>query len=164
MVKKSQKVFSRVDLSFKEGFKGFLSNRFGRLGELSAAMVNHAPLLNKFFESQVDEHANKLVLAVSCYKESDWFVHCSEVACQFYMKVCLPIKWLLGIDEYKDTAYPGGRSWKTTKRQFSEILSNLKDIGNNPGATGKEHLVSKVANKFSGMMTSMIYHRHRRQI
>ena len=51
-----------------EGFKGFQFNRFGRIGKLSTELVHHKPLLDKFFEEQEDEHSNKLVLAVSCYK------------------------------------------------------------------------------------------------
>ena len=42
----------------KAGFKGFVSNRFGRLGELSKASENHKELLNAFFDQQ-----NKLMLA-----------------------------------------------------------------------------------------------------
>lgn len=129
----------------KNGLKGFESNRFGRLGELSATVVAQASMLNTFFENQVNEHANKLVLAVSCYKESEWFVSCSEVASQFYSQVTLKIKLVLGIDEYKDTYYPGGRSWKATKTQFSEILSNLEEKSKSPGVTGRERLVSKVS-------------------
>ena len=109
-------------------------------------MVTHAPLLNTFYEKQVDKNANKLVLAVFCYKESDWFVICSNISNFFYTKVCLHIKFLLWIDEYKDTDYPGGTSWKTCKIQFFKILDTLKELGEEKGHTAKDRLVSKVAN------------------
>ena len=48
----------------KNDFKGFISNRFGRIGELSSAIKEHVIYIRQFFEEQVDENANKLVLAV----------------------------------------------------------------------------------------------------
>ena len=43
----------------KNSFNGFVSNRFGRIGELSVAVVLHNKLIDKFFENQVNEHTNK---------------------------------------------------------------------------------------------------------
>ena len=51
----------------KSGFKGSQSNRFGRIGELSQLVVEHLHAIEKFFDLIMDEHANKLVLAVYCY-------------------------------------------------------------------------------------------------
>ena len=63
----------------KDSFHGFQSNRFGRIGELSHCVVLHKPILDAFFDKQVDENANKLVLAVFCYLKSQWFVLCCEI-------------------------------------------------------------------------------------
>ena len=57
-------------------FKGFVSNRFGRIGELSNLFLDHEKAIDAFFNNQVDEHSNKLVLAVSCYYNSEWFKMC----------------------------------------------------------------------------------------
>ena len=140
----------------KNGFNGFVSNRFGRLGELSAAVVTHAPLMDKFFDNQVDEHSNKLVLAVSCFKESDWFLLCAEVSSHFYSTVCLPIKFLLGIDEYKDKVYPGGRSWKMSKEKLFLILESLKEESKRTGETAKERLISETAKKIESALRKQL--------
>ena len=57
----------------KKGFSGFQSNRFGQIGELSTAVLAHSAILEKFFNEVVDEHANKLTLAVFAYKKQ-WLV------------------------------------------------------------------------------------------
>ena len=51
----------------RSGFKGFVSNRFGRVGELSKATDGQKQLLKQVFDRQVDVHANKRVLAVDAY-------------------------------------------------------------------------------------------------
>ena len=47
----------------KNNFKGFWSNRFGRIPYLSSVLVAHKELLELFFDTNGDENANKLVLA-----------------------------------------------------------------------------------------------------
>ena len=83
----------------KNGINGFQFNRFGQIGELSTALLNHKPLLDKFFDEVVDEYANKLVLTVYAYKESQWVNICCEVAAHFYRIVTLPLKEIIGIDQ-----------------------------------------------------------------
>ena len=56
----------------KNSFKGFRSNRFGRIPYLSTVMVAHEEMLKLFFDTNVDENANKLVLA--CFS----FMKCSD--------------------------------------------------------------------------------------
>ena len=51
----------------KNEFKGFISNRFGRIGELSHLLIDHLQHIRDFFEEYVDENSNKLVLAVHTY-------------------------------------------------------------------------------------------------
>ena len=55
----------------KNKFKGFTSNRFGGLGELSAFFLTHKAEIDQFFEDIVDVNANKLVLAVYSFYTSD---------------------------------------------------------------------------------------------
>ena len=87
----------------KNEFKGFISNRFGRIGELSHLVIDHLQHIRDFFEEYVDENSNKLVLAVHTYVESDWFLTCCEIADQFYKDITIPIKQLIGMDEFKGT-------------------------------------------------------------
>ena len=53
-------------LAKMHGGEGFISNRFGRIGELSSLVVKHINFIRGFFEKYVD----KLVLAVFSYKKS----------------------------------------------------------------------------------------------
>ena len=111
----------------KRGFKGFVSNRFGRIGELSTAFTEHKSLLNKYFELQVDEHSNKLVLAISCYMDSHWFRTCCEVSKFFFDILTQPLKSVLGIDEFKKSKH-SERSWKSTKDFYSSKMEELDPI------------------------------------
>ena len=128
----------------KKGFKGFVSNRFGRIGELSTAVVKHKSILEKFFEKQVNEHANKLVLAVSCYTNSQWFNLCCEVSLFFYDFVSLPFKCVIGIDEFKKTSNPK-RSWRGIKEFFSDKLNDLEKVAENNDGGTMEKLRGKCA-------------------
>ena len=58
--------------------KSFQSNRFGRIGELSEAITEQKILIEVFFDEQVNENQNKLVLAVAAYIQSDWFLLCGD--------------------------------------------------------------------------------------
>ena len=117
--------FSTIDQL--KGFKGFQSNRFGRIGEISNTMVKHKPIIDKFFESQVDEHSNKLVLAVSCYKDSAWFLLCCEVSAFFYQTVTIKMKEALYIDEFKKCKRMNG-NWVDIKTSFREIQNDLEEV------------------------------------
>ena len=65
-------------------FKGVESNRFGRIGELSEVVTVHHVLIDGFFEEQIDENQNKLVLAVGNFLQSEWFLFCSKVTSFFF--------------------------------------------------------------------------------
>ena len=108
----------------KQGFKGFQSNRFGRMGEISSAMVAHKPLIDMFFDNQVNEHSNKLVLAVDCYKQSEWFMICCQTAVYFFESVTLKIKRVLGIDEFKKSK-DRCTTWVEIKAAFKEVTTQL---------------------------------------
>ena len=109
----------------KDSFKGFVSNRFGRLGELLSMFVNHKLTIDSFFEYQVDIRTNKLVLAVHAYYNSTWFSLFCKVGSIFYKKVTIPINRVLGIDEHKDTSV-SHRSWGGKRQEFNTIIQNLK--------------------------------------
>ena len=81
----------------KNEFKGFISNRFGRIGELSHLVIDHLQHIRNFFEEYVNENSNKLVLAVYTYVKSEWFLTCCEIAAQFYQDITIPIKQLIGM-------------------------------------------------------------------
>ena len=105
------KYLQSLDNALKNEFKGFISNRFGRIGELSHAIQNDIVHIRTFFEELVDENANKLVLAVYNYIQSEWFLTCCNVAARFYHEITIPIKRLIGMDEFKDSK-SDKRSWK----------------------------------------------------
>ena len=69
--KEYTKYLSGIDEDLKNDFKGFISNRFGRLGELSTAITKHIHHIRNFFDDQVDENANRLVQAVHNFVSSD---------------------------------------------------------------------------------------------
>ena len=45
-------------------FKGFVSNRFGRIAEIAKYFIDNKCAILEFFRERVDEHSNQLVLAV----------------------------------------------------------------------------------------------------
>ena len=63
----------------KNKFKGFQGHRFGRIGEISEAVTAQHGSVESFFEEQIDENQNKLVLAVAAYIQSEWFLLYSKV-------------------------------------------------------------------------------------
>ena len=129
----------------KNDFKGFISNRFGRLGELSAAITKHIHHIRNFFDNQVDENANKLVLAVHNFVSSDWFLTCCDVAKYFYDEITIPIKKLIGMDEFKKTK-SDQRSWSGIREEFEMIITNLTEITNQANENdGMDCLKSKAA-------------------
>ena len=93
----------------RSGFKGLVSNKFGRVGELSKATDSQQQLLELFFERWVDVHANKLFLAVDAYLKSRWLTNCCAIASTFYDEVVIPIKKVIGIDEFKKLKGNTGR-------------------------------------------------------
>ena len=55
------------NLLIKDIFKGFVSNRYGCLGELSSMFLNHNLTIGLFFLNQVDIQKNKLEVAMHVY-------------------------------------------------------------------------------------------------
>ena len=67
----------------------------------------HKSLIDKLFEEQIDEHANKLVSAVMCYKMS--FLLCCDVENHFNETVALPLKQIIDIDEVQQIQIVRGK-------------------------------------------------------
>ena len=116
----------------KNDFKGFISNRFGRVGELSKLILEHMAYIKGFFEEYVDENSNKLVLAVNC-----------EIATTFYNDITVTIKQLIGMDEFKDSISEN-QSWCGIKAEFSKILNSLDDK-TKTNREGTSNLIGKAA-------------------
>ena len=100
-----------------DGFKGFISNRFGRIAELAKTYLKLKEHILKFFEAVVDENSNKLVLAVSTYIQNDWFQCCTEVYSLIADWVIFPIMDLLGIDKQQDHRNEN-RNWVGVREFF----------------------------------------------
>ena len=130
--------------ALKNEFKGFISNRFGRVGELSHMVIKHIDHIREFFDEFVDENANKLVLAVDSYIKSEWFLTCCEIANKFYTEITVEVKKLIGMDEFKNTKSEQ-RSWGGIKKEFNRILESLNATAQTKSDTGKEKLISKAA-------------------
>ena len=124
----------------KRGFKGFQSNRFGRIGELSELIVEHWYAIEQFVNVIVDDHANKLVLAVYCYQKSPWFIICCEVATHFNKTVVCPLKEAIGIDCYKKKVNEY-RSWDGLKKFFEQLIKNLENMSVPTDESAKSILV-----------------------
>ena len=108
-----------------DGFKGFVSNRFGRITEIAKEFLSRRQSVLDFFQATVDENANKLVLAVSTYIQNDWFLCCSEVYCMLGDDIIIPLLNLLGIDDREGEDYE--RSWNGVKRFFHDKMPYLKE-------------------------------------
>ena len=61
------------------GFKGFVSNRLGRITELAKLYIGKKDHIRDFFDAIVDVNSNKLVLAVSTFITNDRFQCACEV-------------------------------------------------------------------------------------
>ena len=142
----------------KHGFQKFSSNRFGRLLSLAEIFVENKPMIVKFYEEQVDQHANKLFLACYSYLNSSWFNLCCEIGSGFYKSTILPIKAALGIDEFRSQSSEY-RSWKGMKRFYSELLDELSIAKvKTHKMTGSELLKASVAeNILNGLKHQLDY-------
>ena len=108
------------------GFKGFKSNRFGRIALIAKQYLNLRENILAFFESCVDENSNKLVLAVSTYIESEWFLICTEVYSELADLFIFPLMDQLGIDVKKKKNNGNKSSWKGVKDFFDRKIPELK--------------------------------------
>ena len=128
-----------------DGFKGFISNRFGRIAELAKTYLKLKEHILKFFEAVVDENSNKLVLAVSTYIQNDWFQCCTEVYSLIADWVIFPIMDLLGIDKQQDHRNEN-RNWVGVREFFKTKLDRLEHLKADfkKTATGKGKLIGAV--------------------
>ena len=130
----------------KTGFNKFSSNRFGRVLELSDIFVANKEMIEKFYDEQVDQHANKLFLACFAYLNSDWFKLCCDIGSKFYKSLVIPIKEAIGIDEFKNKKSEF-RSWSGMKLFYSKLLDELKTVETiaKSSDSGAKHLESQAA-------------------
>ena len=108
-------------------FDGFVSNRFGRIAELSREFVKHREKIIQFFEDVVDENSNKLVLAVAEYIRNEWFLVCSTIYSKLGQLMIFPLMELFGID--RKTRHQGDDSkcdWFQVKEYFQCHLPDWK--------------------------------------
>ena len=98
-------------------FNGFSRNMLGRTAELASTFLKHKSDLQKFFSEVVDEHSNKLVLAVAAYIESDWFFTGCLVYNMFRSQLIEPLCAQLGIDD-KKKGLQEDKSWIKVKEFF----------------------------------------------
>ena len=141
-----------------KGFQKFSSNRFGRVLALAEIFIENKEMLIKFYDEQVDQHANKLFLACFAYLRSPWFNLCCEIGAAFYKSVILPIKAAIGIDEFRDkpSVY---RSWSGMKKFYSELLQSLSTVAQpSAGMTGTQRLKASVAGSIhAGLQHQLAY-------
>lgn len=104
-------------------FKGFKSNRFGRVAEIDKEFLLLRDLIIEFFEACIDTNSNKLVLAVSAFLESDWFQICCQVYAEVGDLLVFPLMDLLGIDRKKDTHKT---TWKDVQNFFQIKLKEIE--------------------------------------
>ena len=110
-------------------------------------VLKHQAMIKKYFDKAVNEHANKLVLAVHAYQRSEWFLFGCEIAGQFHEVVTVPIKKIIGMDEFKDTAC-ASRSWNGLKIFFRDLLKTLENYQPQRCQTEPQKvLVQKCANQ-----------------
>lgn len=147
----------------KQGFESFSSNRFGRTGSISSSIVNHKPVLLKFFEEAVDESANKLNLACSAYLESDFFLECCKVAKHSYDNLILPLQEALGIDKFKNqtSVY---RSWDGLQQFFKEKIAWMEiQMRKTADMKGQERLQAesygKIKEGWERQLSTMLFYR-----
>lgn len=108
-------------------FKGFVSNRFGRIAELAKVYLQYRENIRAFFEAVVDVHSNRLVLAVMTFIENEWFTRCSEIYSSLGNLIIFPLIEFLGIDD-TGQSNPTDRSWSGVKLFFDHKLQVLKDL------------------------------------
>jgi len=107
------------------GFHGFTSNRFGWIAEISKEFNNSRAGIKKFFDECVNINSNNLVLAVSAYIESDWFLLCSRVYERIGNDLIFPLMEVLGIDKAKYSKRDD-RTWEGLKEFFCLKIPELK--------------------------------------
>ena len=107
----------------KDSFKGFQSNRIGRIAFLASLYLEHKIDLLRFFEEIVDENSNKLVLALSDYLSSEWFSSGCEIFKSIGYLIINPLCDILGIDDFGKTKRDD-RNWQCVKDFFEKKYKN----------------------------------------
>ena len=79
-------------------FKGFRSNRFGRISGMATLYLKHKNDLVNYFDSTVNENSNMLVLASHLYFYNDRFDLGCKVYSFFGTMLIEPLMSILGID------------------------------------------------------------------
>ena len=152
-----------------DSFLGFRSNRFGRTAYLATLFVKHKVDLQNFFDETVDEHSNKLVLALSMYLKSEWFTLGCEVYSVFQKIIITPLCELLGIDEFSTVVRPD-RNWVGIKDFFHTKLIELNSLIIPVGTvtSAKEKLISRCATKVvenvERQLSAIVFFQHDHQM
>ncbi|ESO93019.1 hypothetical protein LOTGIDRAFT_162043 [Lottia gigantea] len=141
----------------QSGFKGFVSNRFGRIVELAKLYLQNEDNIKQFFNAVVDGHSYKLVLAVSTFIDNAWFKCCTEVYSAIGDLLIFPLMDLIGIDGRKDDARR--RSWEQVRVFFQSQLQSLELHQKNlsRAETGKGRLIGAVINEIIEMLQRQLY-------
>ena len=131
----------------KVSFKGFQSNRIGRIAFLASLFLEHKKDLLRFFEETVDENSNKLVLALSDYMSSEWF----STGCEIYKSIgnliINPLCDILGIDDFGKVKRDD-RNWQSLKEFFEKKILEFKAISNlSEDKSNKDKLLASCAAK-----------------
>ena len=96
------------------------------------------------------------MLSVFVYKNSGWFNMCCRLSSYFHQSVTLPLKKLIGIDEFQTQKFEH-RSWKGLRSEFEAIIGNLKrEIRSNSGECilryKAAHKIAEAGEKQVGVM------------
>ena len=138
---------SEKELESKDSFKGFQSNRIGRIAFLASLYLEHKIDLLRFFEEIVDENSNKLVLALSDYLSSEWFSTGCEIFKSIGYLIINPLCDILGIDDFGKTKRDD-RNWQCVKDFFEKKIKELKTISSiSEDKSNKEKLLASCAAK-----------------
>ena len=107
-------------------FKGFISNRFGRIAELAKIFLTNQDYIKAFFQAVVDTNSNKFVLAAATFIQNEWFIEFSRIYVKIAKLIIFLLMDFLGID--RKTQQYEERSWTLAKVFFDHKLSLLKYI------------------------------------
>ena len=124
------------------GFHGFVSNRFGRIAEIAKEFNQRRDTILNFFNDYINVNSNKLILAVSTYVESEWFLLCSRVYERLGNDFIFPLMDILGIDKAKRVKRTD-RSWDGLKQFFTHKLTELKKKRDECNTNDEEDLLYK---------------------
>lgn len=140
----------------RAGFKGFKSNRFGRIAETAKQFLKMREHILNFFEAIVDVNANKLVLAVSAYLQCEWFLTCSEVYGEIGDMVIFPLLNLLGIDRARSEKRDD-RNWVGVRQFFETKLQELQEAETEAReGDGKKRLLAAVIEEIRESLTRQL--------